>query len=451
MSNPSASGGRARLSLLSRLRGPLQQVFARLRAMLRRQPAATGQSQPTHAPSKALVAFEKANSLAEATRSGLPKDWTTNEPEDTGRFLRLVVLSFVLCVFLPSLLFGLYLGLVASPQYVSEIRLIVRSTDKLDNLTEGLSAFQKLVSKEPISSVQDGQIIVSYIKSRAAIEDAGGKDALARMFARSDIDWFSRLDPGDSYEKQVKYWNKRVSSSIDTVSNILTVRIKAYSPQDATQLARQVLDNSERLINHISDRSRKDALSRAQTEVERSATALAEQRTAMLDFRNRTGSIDPSTDVKEKSALIFSLTVQKTEIEAQMAAAAGSIDVGSVIDRQRKKQIDALGAKIEEVKATLTNTSSLEAVSEKLREYEQLRLRNQFAEKIYELSKREYETARQNLERQQIFVQTIVPPLLPESSTYPKVFIETLLMFIVIMMSWGAIVLIIASVADHTE
>lgn len=368
-----------------------------------------------------------------------------------GKFVRFIIISFFLAVLTPALLFLTYLGLYASPQYVAEVRLVVRSSDKSDALAEGLSMLQRFTGRDPTSSGQDGQIIISYIKSRAAIEDIGGRDKLAAMFSRDDIDYWSRLDQGASYEKILKYWQKRVSSSINTVSNILTMRVKAYSPEDARMLAQRVLDNSEILINRIADRSRKDALDRAAGEVERSAAALAEQRQALLDFRNRSGSIDPIAEVKETSTVIFNLTLQKIELEAQTASVAGAIEVGSVMERQRRGQIEVLSKKIEELKATLTSKESLDVVAEKIREFEQIKLRSQFAERIYELSKREYETARQSVERQHIFVQAIAPPSLPESWTYPQVFTDSALLFAVLLMSWGTVILIIASFVDHAS
>lgn len=368
-----------------------------------------------------------------------------------GRFGRFVVITFILSVLVPSLAFLLYLWLFASPQYVAEVRLIVRSTEKADALAEGLSVLKKFTGKDASSSGQDGQIVISYIKSRAVIEDVGGRERLAGFFGRQDIDYWSRLPTDASYEKIERYWQKRVSATINTVSNIITMRVKGYSPEDAKSLAQQVLDKSEALINRMSERSRKEALRRASLEVERSGTELAKQRQALLDFRNRMGTIDPLDEVKEISSVIFTLTLQKIELEAQSASVARSIDQNSVTERQRRSQIEAVSKKIDELKAKLTSSDSLNIVAEKIREYEQVKLRSEFAERIYELSLKEYETSRQNLERQHVFVQAVAAPSLPESSTYPSPIIDATLLFVVLLMGWGTIILIIASVVDHAE
>ncbi|MDS4016560.1 MAG: hypothetical protein RKP46_19695, partial [Candidatus Accumulibacter sp.] len=317
-----------------------------------------------------------------------------------GRFARFVTATFFLCVLLPTLSFLAYLLLWASPQYVAEVRMIVRSTEKADAIAEGLSILKKFTGKDASSSSQDGQIIISYIKSRAVIEDVGGRELLAKVFGRSDIDYWSRLPADASYEKIEKYWQNRVSASINTVSNIITMRAKGYSPEDAKLLAQKVLDKSEALINRMADRSRQDALRRAATEVDRAAEELAKQRQAVLDFRNRAGTIDPLDEVKEISTVVFNLTLQKIELEAQSAAVAGSIDRNSVTERQRRGQIEAISKQIDDLKAKLTNSESLAIAAEKIRQYEQVKLRSEFAERIYEISKKEYETARQNLERQ---------------------------------------------------
>jgi capsular polysaccharide transport system permease protein len=386
-----------------------------------------------------------------ATIAGPSRSYIPDDDVQPSGYGRLILWSFLIFVAIPSLTFLIYKAVFASPQYVSEVKLVVRSADKNEAIMEGLSVFQKLISRNGISSNQDGQIVISYIKSRAILEDIGGKPILSAIYGRDDIDYFSRLKGKQSYEDIQKYWKRHITSSIDTISNILTVRVRAYSSADAYTIAQKILENSEKLINRISERTRKDALDRAAAEVDRAATNLAAQRQALLEFRNRSGSIDPIADVKSTSSLIFALTLQKVELESQMASVAGSIDPGSVIERQRRTQIGTLDKKIEELKATLTNKASVDAISEKLREYEQLRLRGLFAEKIYELSQREYESARKEMSRQQIFVNPIVSPKAPESATYPMVFLESGLFFVVSLMLWGIAMLITASFIDHAE
>lgn len=388
----------------------------------------------------------KIGEIAGPARSGmLEMDGVSNNGG------RRILISFLLLVLIPAGLNLFYLAAVATPQYVSEIRLVVRSAERNESLKDSVSMLQRFARVSGGSTHQDAEIVLSYLKSRAVIEDIGGKDTLNAIFARPKIDYFSRLSSHESIEDALKYWKKKITASIDVVSGILTVRVRAFSAAEAKELASRIMVSSEKLINEISVRVRRDALDRAVSEVDRAAQSLAAQRKALLDFRNRSGSIDPVADVKSISSMIFLLTMEKIEIESQLASLAGTIDQGSVIERQRRVQIDTLNKKIDELQGTLTSKVSANVISEQIREFEQIKLRNLFAEKIYELSQREYETARADIARQQLFVSPVVTPGLAESATYPKVFLEAILFLVIITMLWGIVVLLVASVLDHAQ
>lgn len=387
----------------------------------------------------------RTNVISGPARSSLVEE----TDELPARGISKVFWSYVLLVLTPALINFAYLGFVATPQYVSEIKLVVRSADRNEALKEGISMLQRMAKIDGGGTQQDAQIALSYIKSRAIIEDIGDKAIMTAIYSRPKIDYFSRLDPEAGKEDILKYWKNRVTGSIDVISGIITVRVRAFSAEDAKNLAIKIIESSEKLINDVSTRTREATLSRAIAEVDRSAAALAAQRQSLLEFRNRSGSIDPVEDVKSVSTMISTLTMEKIEIEATMAALAGSIAEGSLVDRQRKTQIEVLNKKIDELQATLTSKNAANAISEKIREFEQIKLKTLFAETIYQLSQREYETARADMARQQLFIASIVPPEIAESASYPKVFLEGILFLVVATMLWGIVVLLIASVTDH--
>ena len=360
-----------------------------------------------------------------------------------------IKLSFLLLVVAPAVINLVYLAFFASPQYVSEIKLIVRSAEKNDILKEGVSMLQRMVRVDAGSTHQDAQIVLSFIRSRSIIEDIGGRRELLRYYGKPSIDYFSRLRADESIEKIHKYWNKKITASIDSMSGIITVRIRGFSAEEAKEIAEKMIAHSEKIINDISGRVRKDALDRAAAEVDRAAAGLMVLRRELLDFQNKAGSIDPVLDVKSVGNLIFALTLEKVEIESKMVSLSGVIDQGSVIERQRRTQIEALNRKIDELQAILTNKASSEAISAKIYEYEQIKLRSVFAEKIYELSQREYETARKDINHQKLFVTPIIFPTSAESATFPKVFVEGGLFFVIVFIFWSIIVLVVASINDH--
>src|SRR5690606_19315811 len=136
--------------------------------------------------------------------------------------------------------------------------------------------------------------VANYIRGRTIIDELGGRSALHAIYSKSEIDSLSKLQENASLEELWKYWNQKVTATVDTLSGIVTINVRAFSPAEAQKLAQMIVARSEHLINEMSDRMRRDALQRAETEVQLSQDRVAKARSALVEFRNRTSLINPT-------------------------------------------------------------------------------------------------------------------------------------------------------------
>ena len=120
----------------------------------------------------------------------------------------------------------------------------------------------------------DSYVVVQYLASRAIIDDLSATLDLRQMFSRAEADWPVRLDLPVSIEELVRYWKRQVDAFFDATNGTIVVRARAFTPQDALRLADGILASSERLINDLSARARRDALRNAEEEVDRAETRL---------------------------------------------------------------------------------------------------------------------------------------------------------------------------------
>ena len=72
----------------------------------------------------------------------------------------------------------------------------------------------------------------------------------------------------------VEYWRNMIEVNLDTISQIITVKVRAFTREDAVRVAEGVLTFSEELINGLSERARLDALKFAEQEVRRTEDRL---------------------------------------------------------------------------------------------------------------------------------------------------------------------------------
>lgn len=364
----------------------------------------------------------------------------------------LMLKSFVAVVVLPTVALFLYLFFVASNEYVAEARISVRQQDQKQFLNEAMSVFSKLGMAGAVrSSLQDAFVVSNYARSRAIIQDLGGKPFVTNLFSGRKIDWFSRLPVDAPTEDVLKYWNTKVNASVDTPSSIVTIQVRAFTAGDAVLLANSILEASELLVNRISDKSRADALAQAEGELQTAITNLAKARTESTRFRNSTGSVDPVATASSIGLQISKLTMERIEIDTNLNALAGTLSPNSLNTQMQKRRLEAIDAQVAELQAKLTDAANPDSLAAQLATYETLVLNEKFSEKMYEIAQTGYEKARQDRDRQQLFLARVVEPTMPEYPLFPKITLSTIFTFVGCAVLWATLMLLVASVRDHMQ
>jgi capsular polysaccharide transport system permease protein len=356
--------------------------------------------------------------------------------------------SFLVIVVVPTVLVFLYLSLWSTREYESETRFTVRAANESPAiLTDALAMFSSLgVNK---TTGQDAFVVAEYIRSRAIIEDLGGKDLVENYFSQRGIDWLSRLSKNAPLEDAWKYWNRKVIAVLNTQSNILTVKVRAYSSSEATKLATLVLDRSEALINQISERSRNDALKRADAEVQSAMKRLSAARQSMLDFRNKASVINPVTSASSIGTTLTQLMKDKVILESSRGALADVMDKNSPTQRLLQTQIESIDKQIAQLQEKLTSQQSNDVIAGQISNFEELQLETQFAEKLVTIAQSAYEKARIDQDKQQLYLVPIVRPTVPEQATYPRLALTTSMTFLGLTVLWAMVTLIAAAIRDH--
>ncbi|PSS59514.1 hypothetical protein C6558_37930 [Ensifer sp. NM-2] len=366
------------------------------------------------------------------------------------------LLTFVGLVLFPSLVVLLYYLFVASDVYVSEVKLTVRESYDSDSVSNpvGSNALSSIVGKLGIrgsgSTAQDSMIILDYLKSRSVIADIGGRVTLEKIYAHSDVDMFSRLGASRDMEELWAYWKEHVTTYVDTASNILTLRVRAFRANDAHWLAEELTRQSEVLINRISQRNREDALTRARGEVDRSMSELAAVRSDIVSFQRKNNALDPQATAKQIMELISNLTLKRIELESEISASqrVGASDRPG--DKYQKSVLNVINEQISDLQSRLASSSS-QSLSDQLKDFELLKLKEQFAAQLYGISRSSFEEARRNLNNQQLYVVVIVPSMRPDLALYPKPVEEAAVVFLGLLIVWSIGFLLFATIRDSSN
>jgi capsular polysaccharide transport system permease protein len=337
---------------------------------------------------------------------------------------RLGIFGFLVFFCIPAFLSVAYFSFIASSQYVSEARFALRggepspldsaSNAGIGGLMAGLGSYTQL---------QDTLIVVNYVTSQAMVEALDREVGLREMFGRSGIDWLSRFDADGPIEDLVTYWKWwHVRANIETSSGIITVRVSAFTPEDALKIGNAIVNLSEKLVNELSNRSRQDAVKIAEAELKRAEKRLINARLKMRDLRNQQETLDPQRTAEGLNKLISELRLEKIYLEQELTASERN-NVSSTAPQNQilRKRIQVVGEQMASLEQMLTSQDHPErrTIADKITRFEDLELEKQIAENQYTAAASALETARVNAEEQKVYLATFVDPLLPADSTWP--------------------------------
>lgn len=391
-----------------------------------------------------------------AARMRRTLDWTRlpglrpREERPQPRLVVRLIRSYSLFVLLPTAVVGFYVFVLATPQYIAESQFAVRgNVEPMGNTT--ISVYQDLIQKH---NSQDSFILRDYIKSRPLVEAVDAKLDLAKMFSQDGIDFWARYDADQPIERLVRHWRNHVTPQIDVISGVIRLTVRAFSPQDAVAISKEVIARSEALINAISSRAQGDMVVQAQKEVEKSIERLKRARIGMQEFRNRWGIIDPVQSAQATVTTIESLRKDKIKAENDLRVMRDSkLDEKTRGIQVLVATVAAIDGQMKELQNRLTTDGLVSDASHNLTqallEYEGLMVEQTIAEKLNASMITLLDRARLSASQQQIYLSTFVEPLLPSYSAYPAPGYAVFVALFLFTMIWSALSLIRAAVVDN--
>ncbi len=354
---------------------------------------------------------------------------------------------FLLTVLLPTGLAIAYFGYLAPDVYVSEARFVIRSPQA--KAPVGLGAI--LQGSTLSRSHDDTDTVHDFITSRDALKALLEKFPLRSMYGDPEIFALSRfpgVDKDDSFEALYKFYKNRVTVTADSTSSISVLTVRAFKPEDSHKLNETLLEMGEKLINALNVRARQDMIQFATAEV---GTAEQRAKTASLAlsaYRNEKQVFDPerqsAVQLQQISKLQEELINAKTQRAQLEETSKESPQLHSI-----NKRIEILADEIKNETEKVVGAGS--SLAQKAAEYERLSLDRAFAEKSLAVALASLETARNEAQRKQLYLERIVAPSLPDRSYEPTRLQNTLGVLTFSMMAWGIISLLVAGVKEHHE
>ncbi|WP_374308531.1 hypothetical protein [Methylocella sp.] len=371
-------------------------------------------------------------------------------PEASPRRSTTVRVSFLLCVALPTVLASLYYGFFASNQYFSEFKFSVQASDAQPAGNNAASA--ALGGQAKAGAFLYNFAVIEFVKSRQAIDNVEKIVGLRSRYTTSIADYLARLPGTASIENFVNYWQGMIDATFDMTTGVGVVRVRAFTPQDALDVANALMRQSEALVNEVAQRSRDDAIRFAEEDLGRAEQRLKKVRHDLLEFRNFQRTADPGRDASNVMDLGAKLRGDLAQLRSQLATASVSMAPNAPTITQLKTKIRSTEEQLRAAASEIGGGGQAadgKLYAAQLARYEDLQVERQFAEQLWSANLNALETAKSNAIMQHTYLAAFVQPALAEESIYPKRLLNIALVFGASALFWMCGLLIYYSLRDR--
>ena len=344
-------------------------------------------------------------------------------------FLGARVGAFVL---IPTLLCFYYFAFVATPSYATKSEFIVQQA-------EVSTASSGLLGGTPLASNQDSILVQDFLTSRGALQRLDEEFGYREHFSDPSIDSLQRVEEGSSNETLYKHYKKHVKVGFDPTEGVLRMEVAAVTPDMSRVFSEALIGYAEERVDRITERKRADQMRGANESFQDAEQKMVEAQEKVLTLQEQVGVLDPASETTALMTQVATLETQLTEKRLQLS---------QLLDNQRPNQarvagvegdIERLTALIADLRSQLTTESSsagsLASITARLRMAEvDLETRTLMMQE----SLQQLEASRIEANRQVRFLSVGVTPVPPDEPTYPRVFENTLIAFLI----FGAIYLL---------
>ncbi|MEM9341990.1 MAG: sugar transporter [Pseudomonadota bacterium] len=362
---------------------------------------------------------------------------------------RALALSFLALVLMPLGALALYLVHFAAPQYESTVGFSVRRAETF----MPLEMFGGLTGL-PGGTSSDADVLYAFLDSQELAESL---EANVGLRAAYEVAWpddpvFS-LAPDTTIEDLLVHWRRMSTVSFDPKTGIIELKVWAFDPDTAQQIAAEVFAISSDLVNRLSEEAEEDTLGEAQVVLDLAAQRLADARTALTAFRAESQIVDPGADLGGRMGLLAHLEEELANELIRLDLLRTQTNANDPRIERSTERISVIEARIADERLKLGDGSGVPEEREDyagvVATFERLTVEVEFAQEAYLAARAALDTAQAEARRQSRYLAAHVRPTRAGQATGPDPLILLGVGALALMLVWGVLALLVASLRER--
>ncbi len=322
-----------------------------------------------------------------------------------------------------KIIIGLFLFATIATGIISFIMTpIYRSETSVIPVSSSASPLGELAGLAAMAGVSvggggDSAKIMAVLKSREIKEKVINRLSLIPVLLEDDI-------PEDRIPMNValEVFEDMVSISEDKKTGVITVSVDYKDPQLAQKIANVYIDELQKIMNEKNLTVAKFNRVFLEKQLKEQEEKLKELQNKLAQFQKKTKIISPDNQLAGVMELYSNLISQKMALLVKLKSMESAFSSDNPQIKALKEQIKAIDKQIKSIeeKTNIGALPSLSQAPEKIVEYTNIMRDLKVAQAVYENLVKMYEQAKLQEAKENIYVEVIDPPSLPDKPVKPK-------------------------------
>lgn len=356
---------------------------------------------------------------------------------------------FVSIVLLPMAIALIYYTVFALDRYVSIAQITVRQTGSHE--APQLPGLAVMLGGVNPTSREETLYLREFITSADMLEVLEKKLNWSQHYSERWIDPVYLLRASSPREELLEYYRRLVNAHFDEQTGLLEIEVQAFDQEFAQETLKAILAESERFVNEISHRMAREQMNFAQSELANARKTYELHREEMLKFQSHNKLLNAQATAESRAGVIADLEGTLTKARAELKGMLASLSSDSPQVRQQRVRINALEQQVDAESKRLVSQTDGDQLNVVAAKYRNLMIDTGIAEEAYKFAVTAVETARIEASKKIRSLVTVVGPNKPEESLYPRRIYNLVTIFICLMLLYGIVRFIIATIEDHRD
>jgi capsular polysaccharide transport system permease protein len=358
-----------------------------------------------------------------------------------------LIRSALICILGPTILYGLYLLLIAPAQYHASASFAVRGAQAAG----GGGALAALGMLSPSSNAADAMVVETFMKSDAMVKGLRDNYGFDKAYDRFSLDPTARMPASASLRKATRFWRHKIDIEVNQLTAGATVRVSAYSAEDALRLSRGVLQLSENLMNSMPERALDDLVRESNRNVEEKRRLFEQARDALANYQgSQYSGVLAQTPAQQAASLAGSIESQLVARRTALATLRETYQPNAPQVVGLEREIAALEREQQRAIAAGRQAPGERAAASDI-EAQTLLINFETAQATYQQAIQAVDGVRRQQVVDRKYIVSYVPPTMPAGSDWVSRLSSLVAVFLGAALLWGVAALIYSIVRDHVE